>query len=167
MEGNLESIVPVRGLGFAPPARTGDIRRSRPRRIAPDGPILNFPALPVGRRPIPCSRWCGRAARSGLDRQRFGTPAWNPLGELVAPAGKIVVKPNWVLHRNEGAGGMDCMISLRPLLRAILEYVFLARPAQVVLGRRAAAGLRFREVAGLRRPARGDRRFHGRGLPLS
>lgn len=108
----------------------------------------------------------GALADLGLDAAHAGTREWNPLGDLVQPGGRIVVKPNWVLHRNEGAGGMDCMISHPSLLRAILEYVFLARPAQVVLGDAPLQGCDFEKLqdhGGLRAVIA---EFHGRGLPL-
>ncbi|HRT06731.1 MAG TPA: hypothetical protein P5204_13635, partial [Kiritimatiellia bacterium] len=113
----------------------------------PDEAYPEFPALAVGRTPNPVFALVRNVLRDlGLDAARFGTPAWNPLGELVRPGGKIVVKPNWVLHRNEGAGGMDCMISHPSLLRAVLEYVFLARPAQVVLGDAPLQGCDFEKL---------------------
>ena len=70
----------------------------------------------------------------GLDAKNFGTAEWNPIRELVPAGAKIVVKPNWVLHRNEGGGGTDELISHASVLRAILDYVFIARPARVVVG---------------------------------
>ena len=134
----------------------------------PDEAYPEFPALAVGRTPNPVFALVRNVLRDlGLDAARFGTPAWNPLGELVRPGGKIVVKPNWVLHRNEGAGGMDCMVSHPSLLRAILEYVFLARPAQVVLGDAPLQGCDFEKLqdyGGLRAVIA---EFHGRGLPLA
>ncbi len=71
----------------------------------------------------------------GLDANNFGTKKWNPIGDLVAPGARIVVKPNWVLHRNERpGGGTDELITHASVLRAVLEYVWLARPAQVIVG---------------------------------
>lgn len=102
---------------------------------APDEAFPEFPALAVGTAPNPVFALVrGVLQDLGLDSARFGTPQWNPFGDLVQPGGKIVVKPNWVMHANWGPGGMDCMITHPAVLRAVLEYVFLARPAQVVLG---------------------------------
>lgn len=70
----------------------------------------------------------------GLDRERFGTPAWNPIGALVAPGARIVVKPNWVMDRNAGSGGMDCLVTHPAVLRAVLDYVLKAKPSSVVVG---------------------------------
>ena len=104
--------------------------------------------------------------KMGLDADHFGTPAWNPLGMLVKPGGNIVVKPNWVLHKNLGQGGMECMITHPSVLRAVLEYVFLTKPALVVLGDAPLQGCDFERLldyAGLRAVIA---EFQNRGLPL-
>ena len=142
-----------------------------PRSSAPYPPgegFPEFPSLQVGTAPNPVFALVRGALRDlGLDAARFGTPQWNPLGELVNPGGKIVVKPNWVLHRNMGEGGMDCMVTHPSVLRAALEYVFLARPAQVVLGDAPLQGCdfeRLQDFAGLREVIAD---FRSRGLPLA
>ena len=103
----------------------------------------------------------------GLDAARKGTAEWNPLGDLVAPGGRIVVKPNWVLHHNENpSGGMDCMVTHPSVLRAVLEYAFLAKPSRVVLGDAPLQGCDFDGVldhAGMRAVIDS---FRARGLPL-
>ena len=142
-----------------------------PRSSAPYPPgegFPEFPSLQVGTAPNPVFALVRGAFQDlGLDAARFGTPQWNPLGELVNPGGKIVVKPNWVLHRNMGEGGMDCMVTHPSVLRAALEYVFLARPAQVVLGDAPLQGCdfeRLQDFAGLREVIAD---FRSRGLPLA
>ena len=141
-----------------------------PVSAAPYGPgelFPEFPGLAVGSAPNPVFALVRGALRDlGLDAGRFGTAEWNPLGDLVAAGGKIVVKPNWVLHRNEGEGGMDCMITHPSVLRAVLEYAFLAKPAQVVLGDAPLQGCDFealQDFGGLRAVVA---EFRGRGLPL-
>src|SRR5436853_340924 len=39
-----------------------------------------------------------------LDEANYGTAAWNPLGELISPGNRVLIKPNFVLHFNAGAG---------------------------------------------------------------
>jgi uncharacterized protein (DUF362 family) len=134
---------------------------------APDEAFPEFPAGKVGVAPNPVFALVRGALRDlGLDAGRFGTPQWNPLGDLVKPGGKIVVKPNWVLHRNLGPDGMDCMITHPAVLRAVLEYVFLAQPAQVVLGDAPIQGCDFERMLdhGAMRSVIGH--FQERGLPL-
>ncbi|MFY9180823.1 MAG: DUF362 domain-containing protein [Kiritimatiellia bacterium] len=102
----------------------------------------------------------------GLDAERFGTPDWNPLGDLVKPGGSIVVKPNWVLHLNQGTGGMDCMITHPSVLRAVLEYVFLTRPAEVVLGDAPLQGCDFEKMLDFGGMRAVIAEFQNRQLPL-
>ena len=121
-----------------------------PVAAAPYGPAESYPELPGVSRaafPNPIFKAVRDALRGlGLDSARFGMPQWNPLGDLVKPGGKIVVKPNWVMHKNWGPGGMDCMITHPAVLRAVLEYVFLAKPAQVVLGDAPLQGCDFEKM---------------------
>lgn len=70
----------------------------------------------------------------GLDAARFGTPDWNPIGELVGPGARIVIKPNWVLHANEGPGGTDALITHASVLRPIIDYALKAKPASLIIG---------------------------------
>jgi len=62
----------------------------------------------------------------GLDRARFGTPAWNPLGDLVEPGRRIVLKPNFVQHFHGKGGGTDVLLTHGSLLRAALDYAQIA-----------------------------------------
>jgi uncharacterized protein (DUF362 family) len=63
----------------------------------------------------------------GLDAGRFGTPAWNPLGDLVSRGRRIVVKPNFIRHWNPLPGGtVDSVITHGAVLRAVLDYAWLA-----------------------------------------
>ena len=114
---------------------------------APGEAYPEFPELSAGSVPNPVFALVRGALRDlGLDAGRFGTAEWNPLGDLVKPGGKIVVKPNWVLHRNEGAGGMECMITHPSVLRAVLDYVFLAKPSRVILGDAPLQGCDFERL---------------------
>lgn len=108
-----------------------------PLSAAPFHPSEKFPEYggQISASPNPVYAVARESLRQlGLDVARFGTPDWNPIGELVPPGAKIVVKPNWVLDRNEGDGGTDELITHASVLRAILDYVFLAKPARVVVG---------------------------------
>ena len=135
---------------------------------APDDAFPEFPALPVGSAPNPVFALVRGVLRDlGLDAARFGKPQWNPLGDLVKPGGKIVVKPNWVMHKNWGPGGMDCMITHPAVLRAVLEYVFLAQPSQVVLGDAPLQGCDFAKMLEYGNLPAVVGEFRSRGLPLA
>lgn len=70
----------------------------------------------------------------GLDAARFGTPDWNPIGDLVEPGARIVIKPNWVLHANEGKSGTDCLFTHPSVLRPLIDYALKAKPASLIIG---------------------------------
>ncbi len=65
---------------------------------------------------------------AGLDAERFGGADWNPLGELVARGGRVVLKPNFIRHWNalrEG-GSVESVVTHGSVLRAAADYAFLA-----------------------------------------
>lgn len=71
----------------------------------------------------------------GLDKDRQGTAEWNPLAELIPAGARVVIKPNWVMHENAlPGGGMDCLITHRTLIGAVLAYVLRAKPSRAVIG---------------------------------
>ncbi len=66
----------------------------------------------------------------GLDAARAGTPEWNPLGDLIAPGDRVVIKPNFVTSKNfhEQLRGekLACSSTHGSVLRPILDYAFRA-----------------------------------------
>jgi uncharacterized protein (DUF362 family) len=62
----------------------------------------------------------------GLDSARFATKAWNPLGEIISPGQRVLIKPNFVLHYNAGQGPLDAVVTHPSVLRPIVDYVLLA-----------------------------------------
>ena len=100
---------------------------------APFDPPESFPELvqlpfPVG---LDRGNHVYRAVREalrllGLDSERFGTPEWNPLGELIRPGNKVVVKPNFVIHYHRGGETVFSIIVHASVLRPILDYAQIA-----------------------------------------
>ena len=66
----------------------------------------------------------------GLDDAHFGTPDWNPIGALVAPGSRIVLKPNLIRHWNpaeeDGGGSVDSVITHGAVIRAVADYAMIA-----------------------------------------
>jgi uncharacterized protein (DUF362 family) len=62
----------------------------------------------------------------GLDHLHFGTPEWNPLGAYIRSGDKVVIKPNLVLHEFGAQAGTNCLTTHGSVLRAVLDYVYLA-----------------------------------------
>jgi uncharacterized protein (DUF362 family) len=68
--------------------------------------------------------------RLGLDAARAGTPEWNPLGDLISPGDRVVIKPNLVssknLHENLTGRKLAASSTHGSLLRPILDYAVKA-----------------------------------------
>ena len=76
-----------------------------------------------------------RALRDlGLDRDHFDTAAWNPLGDVVRPGDRVVVKPNLVTHEFRAscgfAGDLFSVITHPSVVRAIADYAAIALRGQ-------------------------------------
>jgi uncharacterized protein (DUF362 family) len=62
----------------------------------------------------------------GLDQERYGTPAWNPLGGVVRPGTTVVLKPNFVLSRHNAGGDLFSIVTHPSVLRAVADYCWIA-----------------------------------------
>jgi uncharacterized protein (DUF362 family) len=62
----------------------------------------------------------------GLDNGAFGTPEWNPLGALIRPGDRVLIKPNFVLHFNAGGGPLEAVVTHPAVLRVIVDYILIA-----------------------------------------
>lgn len=104
---------------------------------APFSPHEAYPEYPFARVPGGLSSEPNRVYalvretlhRLGLDAAHYGTPAWNPFGEFVRPGGRIVLKPNFVLHFHTGGGHPDVLLTHGAMLRAALDYAVIALSA--------------------------------------
>lgn len=98
---------------------------------APYHPSESFPEYPFGEITSPGQNYVYAAVRQlffelGYDRDYYGTSNWNPLGFLVSPGMKVVLKPNfvrsWHAHRKDPYS----MITHPSILRAVADYVWIA-----------------------------------------
>lgn len=65
--------------------------------------------------------------RAGLDAARFGTPLWNPLGELIRPGETVLLKPNMVNDRHpRDPKGWRYVVTHGSVVRAVADYVWKA-----------------------------------------
>ena len=70
-------------------------------------------------------RECFRLA--ALDAPNFGTPAWNPLGDLVRPGESVVLKPNLVKESHpRDPQGWRYVLTHGSVIRAVADYVWKA-----------------------------------------
>ena len=64
--------------------------------------------------------------RLGMDTKNYGTKSWNPMGGLIEPRDEVLLKPNFVLHKNGARLGTEQMVTHGSLIRAALDYVSIA-----------------------------------------
>jgi uncharacterized protein (DUF362 family) len=115
------------GLGRTEPSYAGVAPPFHPADAYPELQTLTGGDAPLA--PANPAYAAVRAALAGLglDSDRFGTPAWNPLGALVGAGRRIVLKPNFIRHWNPSSrGSVDSVITHGSILRAVSDYAFLA-----------------------------------------
>lgn len=81
-----------------------------------------------------------------LDLPRHGTAEWNPLGGLISTGARIVIKPNWVFHKNQSGTGLDCLLTHSSLIGAVAKYAALTKPAQLLIGDAPIQGCDFEKL---------------------
>ena len=65
--------------------------------------------------------------RAGCDAGRFGSPEWNPFGDMVRGRRRIVIKPNLVLHKvGEVSCSIDGLVVHASVIRLLVDYLLLA-----------------------------------------
>ena len=80
----------------------------------------------------------------GLDVEHYDTPDWNPLGVIIRPGDKVVLKPNLVISEHpDGIAGIQAAVVHGSIIRAFLDYVFIANRGQ---GRITVADSPIKEV---------------------
>jgi len=63
----------------------------------------------------------------GLDAGNYGRENWNPLGHIVSPGSTAVLKPNFIRDfRETQPGHENCLITHGSIIRAALDYVYIA-----------------------------------------
>jgi uncharacterized protein (DUF362 family) len=66
-------------------------------------------------------------AQAGLDRENFGKPGWNPLGEFIKPGQKVFVLCNFVQHNfTKDPRNTLAKCTHGSVVRAVIDYVLIA-----------------------------------------
>jgi len=99
----------------------------------PYSPGLAFPEYPFGSCPPaeesnPVYAQVRNALRLlQMDAEHDDRQSWNPLGEIIRPGNTVVLKPNFIRDfRETQPGHGNCLITHGSVLRATLDYVYLA-----------------------------------------
>ena len=97
--------------------------------FSPDEQYPEYPFKHLARAPNRVYRLVRAALRDAeLDRDRFGTPDWNPLGCYISPGASVFALCNFVHHQRtqESAQAMAAKCTHGSVLRAVLDYIIIA-----------------------------------------
>ena len=98
-------------------------------------PELCYPEYPFGTGELANSNPVYEMIRElfhglGFDKEHYGTSEWNPLGDIINKGDTVMIKPNWVMHinesRGEGKDNLDCLVTHPSVVRAVVDYVWIA-----------------------------------------
>lgn len=70
-------------------------------------------------------------------------------GEVIPPGAKVLIKPNLVLHENQGPWGLDAVVTHPSIVRAVAEAALGAEPAEVLVGDAPIQGCDFDRLMNL------------------
>ena len=57
-----------------------------------------------------------------------------PFGKMIPHGARVLIKPNLVRHENEGPWGLEPLVTHLSLIRAVVQGVLRAGPAEVIVG---------------------------------
>jgi uncharacterized protein (DUF362 family) len=93
----------------------------------PDEPYLELGFPERSATPNPPYRLLRRLlADLGCDPENQGKPEWNPLRHWIEPGQTVLIKPNFVMHRNGGGGDLFAVVTHPSIIRTLVDYAFLA-----------------------------------------
>ena len=66
-------------------------------------------------------------------RLGWSEPGGPPLEHLIPPGGRVLVKPNWVLHQNRGPWSLEPLITNAVLIQAVVEAALASGAGRVLV----------------------------------
>jgi uncharacterized protein (DUF362 family) len=98
----------------------------------------------------------------------WGRAGCGPFGAVVPRGAKVVVKPNWVLHENQGPWGIEPLLTHASIIRAVVDGLLRSELSSIVIGDAPIQGCDFDRMlaateldAWSKRLLRTERRFRG------
>lgn len=86
----------------------------------------------------------------GYDKEHYGTPEWNPLGHLIQPGDKVLIKPNLVSDTNASGYSAECLYTQPSVIAAVIDYVCIAlgkqRAKSIIVGDAPMQECRFEKL---------------------
>jgi uncharacterized protein (DUF362 family) len=98
----------------------------------------------------------GKAGTETIERalaRVAGTLGWsdggaNVFGRIIPEGARVLVKPNLVLHENEGPWGIEPLITHASIIETVVETALRAKPSRVIVGDAPIQSCNFEHLAG-------------------
>jgi uncharacterized protein (DUF362 family) len=87
-----------------------------------------------------------RAIRQNAENLGWADEKRGAFGKVIKEGAKVLIKPNLVLHANQGSGGILPLVTHISLINAVVVEALKANPAQVIVGDAPVQGCRFDEL---------------------
>src|SRR5215470_9939997 len=121
--------------------------------MKPSGEMLTNPSVALTALPSPA--YTDESAPGSQIQQALGRVAnelrWSdedrgPFGRMIPRGARVLIKPNLVLHENEGPWGIDPLVTHQSLIRAVVEGALRAGPSEVLIGDAPLQGCDFQRL---------------------
>jgi len=99
-----------------------------PRVAVAELEAARYPQTPEAENPIAAA--LARVARE----LEWDDPERGAFGNIIEPGARVLIKPNLVLHENQGAGGFEPLVTHQSIVRAAVEAALRAGAGEVVVG---------------------------------
>src|SRR5215813_839547 len=88
-----------------------------------------------------------RQALEGVAKElRWSEEERGPFGRMIPRGARVLIKPNLVLHENEGPWGIEPLVTSQSLIRAVVEGALRAGPSEVLIGDAPLQGCDFQRL---------------------
>jgi uncharacterized protein (DUF362 family) len=103
-------------------------------------PSVSYTGAHGGEEPVSAALERATGALGWADEER------GLFASVVPPGARVLIKPNFVLHENEGPWGMEPLVTHPSLIRAVVEAVLRAGPSEVTVGDAPLQGCDFDQL---------------------
>lgn len=112
---------------------------------------LNDPRVALARTAMPAytesaEADAGEALRRAAALIGWSDPERGPFGRVIPPGARVVIKPNLVMHENQGPWGIEPLITHPSMIRAATLAALQSGAAEVIVGDAPVQGCRFEEL---------------------
>src|SRR5215468_4490689 len=121
--------------------------------MKPSGEMLTNPSVALAALSSPA--YTDESAPGGEIQQALGRVAnelrWSdedrgPFGRMIPRGARVLIKPNLVLHENEGPWGIEPLVTHQSLIQSVVRGALRAGPSEVLVGDAPLQGCDFQRL---------------------